>query len=157
MSDLRERLERLGLGVPEAWPEGGADSLLKLCEAGALEGGLSVALGVRPDELVGPLCARLGGRAKGLKVLDVRDRPALELTVFFAERTERWEVEDAAALVHNLNDLFREDPGTRAAAVLGEWEDSLQLWCVEKGVLPRLLRERFFAPANRRQLEELVG
>jgi hypothetical protein len=156
MSALRERIERLGLLVPGAWPEEGPATLLKLCDAGALQGGLSVALDVRPDELVGPLCARIGGRAKRLKILDVRDKPALELTVFYDELTERWEVEDVPALVHNVNDLFREDMDARAVAILGEWEDMLQLWCVEKRALRRLLSERFFTPINRRQLEALL-
>ena len=65
-------------------------------------------------------------------------------------------MEDAAALVHNLNDLLREDPHGRAVAVLGEWEDMLQLWCLPKRQLAGLLREGSFEPRNRRQLEELA-
>lgn len=165
MGSLLERLERLGV------LEGGAAAttspdlergrpelaLLRVCNAGLLRGGLSVALGIRPDELFGPLCARIGGRARKLKVVDVRDRPAPELAVLVDGRTERWEVEDAAALVHNLNDLLRDDPACRAVAVLGEWEDMLQLWCLEKRQLERLLGERFFEPRNRRQLEDILS
>ncbi|HYO73928.1 MAG TPA: hypothetical protein VEU33_48455, partial [Archangium sp.] len=54
-------------------------SLLRLCDAGLLEGGLTVAFGVRPDELVGPLTMAMGGAAKRFKVVDVRERPRLEL------------------------------------------------------------------------------
>ncbi len=132
-------------------------ALLRLCDAGLLHGGLSVALGVRPDELVGPLTLAMGGPARGFKVVDVRERPTLELHVLVEERTERWEVEDLAALVHNLNDLYRESQQVRAIAVLGEWADALQLVCVEKRALPRLLRQPFFAPVNHAQLAGLSG
>jgi hypothetical protein len=57
--------------------------------------------------------------------------------------------------VHNLNDLYREAPDVRAVAVLGEWADALQLLCVDKRALPRLLRQLFFAPVNARDLERL--
>jgi hypothetical protein len=130
-------------------------ALLRLCDAGLLHGGLSVALGVRPDELVGPLTLAMGGPARHLKIVDVRERPTLELHVLVGERTERWELEDMAALVHNLNDLYRESEQVRAVAVLGEWADALQLLCVEKRALPRLLRQSFFAPVNSSQLEAL--
>lgn len=131
--------------------------LLRLCHDGALIGGLSVALDLRPDELVGPLTHALGGAATKLRVVDVRgDRP-VELSIFSGGVTERWEIEDLPGLVHNLNDLFRDAPDVGVAAVLGEWEDMLQLWCLPRSLLPKLLRERFFAPLNRRQLEELVG
>lgn len=156
MSKWLARLERLGLLEGGAAAASEESDLLRLCHAGKLKGGLSVALGVRPEELFGPLCAHIGGRARKLKLVDVRDVPVLELTVLVGERTERWEVEDAAALVHNLNDLLREDVHSRAVALLGEWEDMLQLWCLPKRQLAGLLGERFFQPRNRRQLEELA-
>ena len=88
MGTWLDRLERLGLlesGAVAAGEELGRGrpegALLKLCHAGKLKGGLSVALGVRPEELFGPLCAHIGGRARKLKLVDVRDVPALELTV----------------------------------------------------------------------------
>jgi hypothetical protein len=111
-----------------------------------------VALGVRPDELVGPLTLAMGGAARRLKVVDVRERPALELHIQAGELSERWEVEDVPALVHNLNSLYQPEPQVRAVAVLGEWEDALQLWCLDKQVLPRLWRLPFFAPLNRADL-----
>jgi len=131
-------------------------SLLRLCDAGLLHGGLSVALDVRPDELVGPLTQAMGGAARGFKLVDVRERRTLELHVLVGELTERWEVEDLSALVHNLNDLYREAPDVRAIAVLGEWADSLQLLCVDKRSLSRLLRQPFFAPVNVRYLQRLI-
>ena len=131
-------------------------SLLRLCDAGELAGGLTVAYGVRPDELVGPLTAAMGGAARRFKVVDVRERPVLELHVLAGDVTERWEVEDLAALVHNLNDLYREAADVRAVAVLGEWNDALQLLCVDKRALPKLLRQSFFAPMNPRDLTRLL-
>ncbi|RKG95850.1 hypothetical protein D7V97_36575 [Corallococcus sp. CA053C] len=132
-------------------------SLLRLCEAGVLAGGLTVGYGVRPDELVGPLTAAMGGAARRLKIVDVRERPVLELHVAAGDVTEKWEVEDVPALVHNLNDLYRDAADVRAVAVLGEWEDSLQLLCVERRALGRLLRQPFFAPVNARALADLVA
>lgn len=129
---------------------------LRRCHEGLLEGGLSAALGVRPDELVGPLTHALGGAARRLKVLDVRGDAPVELTVKVGEQTERWELEGLDALVHNLNDLYRDDPAVKVAAVLGEWEDMLQLWCVPKAELPALLRNRDFTPRNRADLEALA-
>ncbi|MCP3136487.1 hypothetical protein [Pyxidicoccus xibeiensis] len=123
-------------------------SLLRLCDAGLLEGGLAVAYGVRPDELVGPLTTAMGGAARRFKVVDVRERPVLELDVLAGDVSERWEVEDLSALVHNLNSLYRDASDVRAVAELGEWEDALQLWCVDKRTLPRLVRQPFFAPRN---------
>jgi hypothetical protein len=131
-------------------------SLMRLCDAGLLEGGLSVALGVRPDELVGPLTLAMGGAARRFKLVDVRERPVLELHVLAGDVSERWEVEDLWALVHNLNDLYREAQDVRAIAVLGEWNDALQLLCVEKRLVAKLLREPFFAPRNRDALEPRV-
>jgi hypothetical protein len=146
----RERLLKDSAAASEALPKGEPShvSLLRLCEAGLLVGGLTVAYGVRPDELVGSLTAAMGGAAKRLKVV--------ELHVAAGDVTERWEVEDVAALVHNLNDLYRDASDVRAVAVLGEWEDSLQLWCVERRALGRLLRQSFFAPVNARALADLV-
>ena len=127
-------------------------ALLRLCAGGQLQGGLCVALGVRPDELVGPLTLAMGGAARRLRVLDVRERPVLQLEVLAGEATEKWEVEDLHALVHNLNDLYRDAADVARVAVLGEWEDALQLWCVPRASLPRLLKEPFFQPQNARTL-----
>jgi hypothetical protein len=130
-------------------------SLLRLADAGLLEGGLTVSFGVRPEELVGPLTLAMGGAARRFKLLDVRERPRPELHILAGDVSERWEVEDLPALVHNLNDLYREAPDVRAIALLGEWNDALQLLCVDKRALARLLRERSFAPLNREALERL--
>jgi hypothetical protein len=161
LSDLlaRERLLKDKAAAAEVLVPGEPAhvSLLRLCDAGLLHGGLSVALGVGSDELVGPLTLAMGGAARHFKIVDVRERPTLELHVLVGERTERWELEDLAALVHNLNDLYRQSGEVRAVAVLGEWADALQLLCVEKRALPRLLRQPFFAPVNAPQLAQLSG
>jgi hypothetical protein len=163
MQPVSERLRSQGL-----LKEGSADAprddrssppqlqLLRLCDRGALEGGLSIALDVRPDEAIGPLCTAIGGGARRLRILDVRDRPVPELRILHGELEEGWEVEDLSALVHNLNDLFKADPLARAVAVLGEWEDALQLWCVPKNRLRELLRADYFAPVNREQLVSIA-
>ncbi|NVJ25557.1 MULTISPECIES: hypothetical protein [Myxococcus] len=154
----RERLLKDRDAATELLPRGEPPhvSLLRLCDAGQLVGGLSVAYGVRPDELMGPLTLAMGGAARNLKVVDVRERPVLELHVQAGDVTERWEVEDLSALVHNLNDLYRDAADVRAIAELGEWEDALQLWCVDKRTLPRLVRQPFFAPRNARALTRPV-
>lgn len=155
---VRERLLKDRAAAAEVLGEGEPPhvSLLRLCDAGLLEGGLTVAYGVRPDELVGPLTAAMGGAARRFKLVDVRERPVLELHVLAGDVSERWEVEDLAALVHNLNDLYRDAPDVRAVAVLGEWNDALQLLSVDKRALPRLLRQSFFAPVNQQQLSRLL-
>ena len=130
--------------------------VLRLCHRGALDGGLSVALDVRADELIGPLCGAVGGSAKKVRVIDVRDRPHPELRISYGDLEEPWDVEDLYVLVQNLNDLLRADRQAKAIAVLGEWEDMLQLWCVPKDRLPKLLRKDYFAPRNRHQLESMV-
>jgi hypothetical protein len=154
----RERLLKDPTAAAEALVPGEPPhvSLLRLCDAGLLYGGLSVAQDVRPDELVGPLTQAMGGAARGFKLVDVRERRTLELHVLVGELTERWEVEDLSALVHNLNDLYSEAADVRAIAVLGEWADALQLLCVDKRSLSRLLRQPFFAPMNARYLQRLT-
>ncbi|AGC41791.1 hypothetical protein MYSTI_00440 [Myxococcus stipitatus DSM 14675] len=151
----REHLLKDRAAASELLPRGEPPqvSLLRLCDAGLLQGGLSVSLGVRPDELMGPLTLAMGGAARRLKVVDVRERPVLELHVQAGEVIERWEVENLSALVHNLNDLYRDAQDVRAVAELGEWEDALQLWCIDKRALPRLLRQPFFSPWNARALQ----
>jgi len=165
MDALRERLGKLGLlrrdvvsGDP-VWPVGGAPEgmLLRLCEAGLLEAGLSVALTVRPDELFGALCAAIGGQAREVKLVDVRDKPFPELFIHFQGRDEAWSVEGMEGLIHHLNALLWPDVRARAVALLGEWQDALQLVCVEKRRLPQLMRERFFTPRNAEQLLMLMG
>lgn len=143
---LRTRLEEAAAVLrPSERPAAG---LLRLCHAGLLEGGLSVASDVRPDELMGPLLHALGGSAQRLKLVDVRDRPSLELQVLVGGAVERWDVPDLPALLHHLNDLHRAASGVKRAALLGEWEDALQLWCIPRKALTWLRREDAFAPLN---------
>jgi hypothetical protein len=149
-------LERLGLLAEGAHLPPGAQSLPALCDQGLLEGGLSIALDLRPDELVGPLCERIGGSARNLKVLDVRDEPQVSLVLDAGNGEEVWEVREARDLIERCNDEFRLDPLARAIAVLGEWEDMLQLWCIPKSVLSSLLRTPFFQAENRPRLSSLV-
>lgn len=127
---------------------GRAKSLLTLCHGGRLRGGLSISLRATPDEVFGPLLAALGPGAAGLKLLDVRTGTPPVLEVARGELHEKWEVEDVAALAHNLNDLFRADEGVAVAVVLGEWEDMLELWCLPKPALRRLLDARLLDDAR---------
>jgi len=153
---LKSDLERLGLLAEGAHVPPEAHALTALCDAGVLEGGLTIALDLRPDELIGPLCERIGGSARTLKVLDVRDDPEVALIVDAGRGEESWEVRDPRDLVERCNEEFRGDAEVRAVAVLGEWEDSLQLWCIPKRALSSLLRAPFFQAENRARLSALV-
>jgi hypothetical protein len=150
---LLAELAALGLlGRPEHAPSDGS-SLPALCAAGALEGGLSVALDVRPDELLGPLCLRIGGEARDLRVVDARAHPP-ELWVQGAGGVERWPTPDVRALVKRLNARFRDSGEVRAVALLGEWAGAQQLWCIPKSALGPLLTKRLLRAEN---LSELSG
>ncbi|MGZ6162898.1 MAG: hypothetical protein ACXWLS_06185 [Myxococcaceae bacterium] len=153
---LRSDLERLGLLADGAHVPPEAHALTALCDAGVLEGGLSIALDLRPDELIGPLCEGIGGRARLLKVLDVRDDPEVALIVDAGRGEESWDVRDPRDLVERCNEEFRDDAEACAVAVLGEWEDSLQLWCIPKRALSSLLRAPFFEAENRARLSAQV-
>lgn len=132
--------------------------LARACHDGRLVGGLSVARAATPDELVGHLTGALGGAARGLKVLDVRVGDPMTMEVRWGERHETWEVADLEALVEAANELFARDATVAAAAVLGEWEDMLQLWCVPKARLVRLLQGGVLTGAlNRHTLERLAS
>jgi hypothetical protein len=150
---LRARLKDLGFLKPGAREK----TLLSLCHAGRLYGGLSISLSATPDEVLGGLTAALGGSAPALRLEDVRGKGPFELHVRTAETLEKWEVEGLEGLVHNLDDLFRADHSVRACAVLGEWEDMLQVWCIDRLRLLALLQERWFEPKNRTALEQMVG
>lgn len=152
---LKTELQHLGLLTNGAHVPPG-QQLLALCDAGALDGGLSIALDLRPDELIGPLCERIGGAARLLKVLDVREDSEIALIVDAGNGEEGWEVREPRDLVERCNEQFRDDLEARAVAVLGEWEDSLQLWCVPKRALSSLLRAPFFQAENRARLSALA-
>ena len=153
---LQAELRRLGLVAAGTHFPSGVEALPALCDAGVLEGGLSVALDLRPDELIGPLCERIGGTAQALRVLDVREDPEVALVVNAGRGEEAWAVRDARDLVERCNDEFGDDPQALAVAVLGEWEDMLQLWFVPKRALSSLLRTPFFQAENRSRLSRLV-
>ncbi len=127
-------------------------SLLKLCHAGRLVGGLSVAWQVTPDEAIGAVTHVMGGLAAKLRVLDVRGVKPMQLEVRFESApdvlrehegprvvTEKWDVEDVPGLVHNLNDLYRQARDVRPVVVLGEWDDMVHLWAVPRPALRELL------------------
>jgi hypothetical protein len=125
-----------------------------MCAEGALVGGMSVALDVRPDEVFGHLAAFLGGSVQRLKILDVRDRPALQLIVSRGPQLtpQTWHVPDVRALVTEVNHVGPDG----AVAVLGEWDDALQLWCLPRGALRALLKEPQFQPENLAELKRLA-
>jgi len=153
---IKAELERMGLLAEGAHFPSGQQALAALCDAGVLEGGLTIALDLKPDELIGPLCERIGSSARNLKVLDVRDDPEIALIVDAGNGEEGWEVREPRDLVERCNEEFSEDAEARAVAVLGEWEDSLQLWCIPKRALSSLLRAPFFQAENRARLSGLV-
>lgn len=165
---LVARLEAMGLlrTAPPAdpaerapWPrEGEAPQLaiLGLCHLGVLERGLSVSLSVRPDELIGPLCAAMGGAARALRVLDVRERPVLTLDVLVDDMEVELEVERLEQLPVDLNELLAASPDVHPVAILGEREQALQLWCVPRAQLDLLLDEALEGAWNVDQLEALL-
>lgn len=153
---IKAELERMGLLAEGAHFPSGQQALAALCDAGVLEGGLTIALDLKPDELIGPLCERIGGKARTLKVLDARDDPEPELLVDAGDGEEAWPIRDPRDLVDRCNEAFQSDPEARPVAVLGEWEDMLQLWCVPRGALPSLLRAPFFQAENRSRLSALL-
>ena len=91
---LKSELKRLGLLVEDVHLGPGHQTLLVLCNDGLLDGGMSVALDLKPDELIGPLCERIGGKARTLKVLDARDDPEPELLVDAGDGEEAWPIRD---------------------------------------------------------------
>jgi hypothetical protein len=150
-----QRLAALGLLVPGWAPAQTPVALAALCSAGALLGSLSAALDVRPDELVGPLCQRLGGAALQLRILEVRTSPA-ELWVRLAKKEEHWPVPDVRALVRALNQGYRSVAPVPAIAVLGAWDEAWQFWCIPKGLLPTLHTEGLLQAENAEELSALA-
>lgn len=149
-----QRLLALGLLAPaESLPEG-RPTLLQLCAEGALDGGLSVALDVRPDELVGFLAQRM--EVRNLRILEVRNEPP-ELWVQLGKKEERWAVPDLAALVSELNRAYRSASSVRAIALLGKRDDAHQLWCIPKAGLRALLEEGLLEAENAPELSSLVA
>lgn len=141
------------------WPrEGEAPQLaiLGLCHLGVLEGGLSVALDVRPDELIGPLSAAMGGVARSLRVLDVREQPVLTLEVLVNGVEAELELERLEQLPEDLNALLAGAADVRPVAILGEREGALQLWCVPRASLDVLLDEALEGAWNVDQLDALL-
>ena len=145
-----KRLRELGLTQGRgALPR----SLLKCCHQGRLVGGLSISLQATPDEVVGALTHAMG--VKRFKVLDVRSTTPLVMEISWGEFHEKWELESVEALVNNLDDLCREVPGVKLLVVLGEWEDMLQVWALERVVLGTLLDGRLLDDS--RNAEALRG
>jgi hypothetical protein len=147
---LAQRLKALGV----LQGRGRQRTLVQLCHAGRLVGGLSVGWRVTPDEAIGPVTHAMGDLATRLKVLDVRTGPPMQLEVRFElppdvlredegprVRTEWWDVEDVPGLAHNLNDLYRDVRAVKCLVVLGEWEDMVQLWALSRPALRALLDE----------------
>ncbi len=141
---LVQRLTALKL-LAKPWPGGAGLRLTALCDSGCLVGGLSAALDVRPEELVGPLVQQLGGIATKLKVLEVRDLPSsVELTVSWDEEIRIWPVRSLRALAAQMNQAFIDEEGVKTVLILGEFNDALQLWCVSRAQRVLLERETWF-------------
>ncbi len=129
--------------------------LVALCDRQRLRGGLSAALDVGPDQLLGPLLSRISEPVPRLKVLDVLGAGPMTLRLQWKEEELRWELEEVADLVHQLNALFQDQPQLRAVVDLGEIDEMRQFWCVDKSLLAKLLGQPWFAVSNRAQLDRL--
>lgn len=154
---LAQQVKSLGLLTGR----GRQETLLELCDAGRLVGGLSIALTALPDEVVGALTHAMGASARAFRVVDVWSGPPMVLEIVAHGAHEKWEVNDVESLVHNLNDLYRDDVAVRWVVILGERSDMLQLWCVKPATLRKLLARRLLddapnAPALRRAIEPLT-
>jgi hypothetical protein len=145
------RLVALGLvRGDEALPR----TLAQACHKERLVGGLSLSLRATPDEVIGWLAHAMGGRARKLKVLDVR---GATLEVECGELHEHWRVDSLEALIDRLNETFCDDDGLKLLVVLGEHEDMLQAWALSPEVLEVLLETTLLDEArNRRTLRELL-
>jgi hypothetical protein len=102
-----------------------------------------VALEVTADELVGPLCAAIGGRARTLKVLDALEEPP-RLSIELDGRESTIEAPSVRAFVEELNALSSNDQQAREIAILGELDRMLELWCVPRKALAQLRRAPWF-------------
>jgi hypothetical protein len=149
-----QRLSALGLLSAAVPLDGAGPTLVGLCAQGALQGGLSVDSDVRPDELLGPLCQRLGGEALRLRIQEVRTSPP-EVWVRLEGKESRWPVPNVPSLLRALNRAYRHRPTVRAIALLGEWEDAWQLWCLDKASLRALLKEGLLQAENEDELSAL--
>ncbi len=107
-------------------------TLRRACHESRLVGGLSLSLRVLPDEVVGALTYAMGGAARKLRVLDVREGPPMSMEVEWGATHETWDVDDVPTLINNLNSLFEAERDVNTLIVLGEWEDMLQVWAVPK-------------------------
>jgi hypothetical protein len=114
-------------------------TLERLCDSGMLLGGLSIASDVKPDEAIGSLCVAIGGRALQLRVLDVLEPPQARILVSLEGREDEFALKDIPRLAEDLNAFFSVDDDVKAIALLGECEESWQLWCLPKPALPKLL------------------
>lgn len=126
-----------GINISPSYAQGA--TLSRLCDDRLLEGGLSVASDVQPDEAIGSLCLAVGGSARHLRVLDVLKSPEPRMVISVNDREDEFELRDVPRLVADLDRLFADDADAKAVIVLGEWENSWQLWCVPKPFLVRLV------------------
>lgn len=141
---LQARLKALGQLKGRATKK--SRTLLQLCHAGRLRGGLSIALGVTPDEAFAPLIHAM--ELEGIRLLDVREGGAQLEVKLHDGSVEKWQVEGVEGLVHNANTLCQLQPEANPCAVLGEWEDMLQLWCAPRDVFAAALHERWLDARN---------
>jgi hypothetical protein len=145
-----KRLAALGLVVGD---EPLPSSLLEACDEERLVGGLSISRRATPDELAVWLANAMGGRAKALRLLDVRGD---ELEVQCGALHERWKVRDVHALIARLNETFCDDDGVKWLVELGEFEGSWQVWALAPEVVEVLLETSLLAGAlNRDALDAL--
>ncbi|MFO0598790.1 MAG: hypothetical protein U0228_26020 [Myxococcaceae bacterium] len=153
-----QRLRTLGLLSGDEVPR----SVLQACHEERLTGGLSLSLRATADEVVVWLANAMGGRAKSVRLLDVRTSPAvMEVRLTSADGAvveEQWPLAGLEALISRLNDEFAEDEGVRLLAVLGEFEGMLQVWALRPDVLELLLDTGVLEGArNEAWLRDLFG
>lgn len=160
MSALLDELNRRGLlRAPEArrGERRVEERLVALCHEGLLVGGLSVARDVLPDELFGPLITLMGPPLSGARLTEVRGRAPVELSVSLLGDTALVVADSSEELVSRLNELAHARGGERLVAVLGEWQDMVQLWCVSRRNLAPLLARGLLPARNAAQISKQLS
>lgn len=129
------------------------EPLRTLCHHGYLVGGLSIALDVKTDEALGPLLEEMGA-SRLVRVLDIQ---GLVFSVKLGAHQHEWEIDGLESLVDTLNRAFAGNSAVKALALLGEWEDALQVWVLPKAAAAKVSAYDWFRPSNPVGLSAALG
>ena len=77
-------------------------------------------------------------------MLDIQGRV---FSVRLGAQDHERELDGVETLIDTLNRTFAASAGVKALALLGEWEDMLQVWALPKDVARKLGRFEWFRPS----------